>query len=105
MNMLRKMLSIEKDQSHVVILVLGLLNPYKTSIIHPPAKEKNRENEPLATSKAPFRSNHKRHEISYNNEPKYVLPVRTAKQSALRISLCWCNKGSKSLCSIIPAST
>lgn len=38
--MLRKMLSIEKDQSHVVILVLGLLNPYKTSIIHPPAKEK-----------------------------------------------------------------
>lgn len=59
MNMLRKMLSIEKDQSHVVILVLGLLNPYKTSIIHPPAKEKNRENEPLATSKAPIRSNRK----------------------------------------------
>lgn len=42
---------------------------------------------------------------SYISDPKNVLPVRTAKQIALKMSLCWCSKGSKIRCSITPAST
>jgi hypothetical protein len=41
---------------------------------------------------------------SYNNEPRNVLPVRTAKLSALSMILCWCSIGSKMRCSITPAS-
>lgn len=42
---------------------------------------------------------------SYMSDPKNVLPVRTAKQIALKMSLCWCNRGSKIRCSITPANT
>ena len=43
--------------------------------------------------------------ITHNNEPKYVLPVRTAKDAALSQSLCRCSMGSKIRCSITPANT
>ncbi|KAF5822343.1 hypothetical protein HanXRQr2_Chr01g0025361 [Helianthus annuus] len=42
---------------------------------------------------------------NYIKDPKNVLPVRTAKQIALKISLCWCSNGSNIRCSITPAIT
>lgn len=41
---------------------------------------------------------------SHSNDPKYVLPVRTAKHIALSMSLWWCSKGSRIRCSTTPAS-
>lgn len=41
---------------------------------------------------------------THNNEPKYVLPVRTAKHKALNNNLCLWRAGSKIRCSTTPAS-
>ena len=97
------MQSVEKDPNHYLCLV----STEPLSNVHNPpiCKGKIIKHKLLVTRKDSFTSNQKRYEVSYNNEPKYVLPVRTAKQRALSTSLCWCNKGSKSLCSIIPERT
>lgn len=95
-----------------------LLDSNPTSIIHPPYKWK-RPNW-LVTHQVAYictsmcvqwirvtvcEQKQEHFKISYISDPKNVLPVRTAKQIALNMSLCWCSKGSKIRCSITPANT
>jgi len=90
-----------KQENAAVFLLLKLLYSYPTSIINPPAKKLRKVSYwGRRNNFSKWRLQRSYKSITHNNEPKNVLPVRTAKLKALSQSLCWCSMGSKIRCSI-----